>query len=110
MELDKFIESDGRFFNWSVIEKDCGIPNSSLRSYVCGRRKLSMENFYKLSKFFKRYGVELTYKNEDGRATSVENWDLASSYPVSRASSRYRVVGGKLQTPVLRDGKMMVRV
>ena len=118
------LKSHKKYFNIRAIEEECGIPKSVLSGYLLGRRKsLSEEHIKSLGIFWDGLHSDKIREVPVKKKTSVvskpkekkvvkkqtdEKWDLASNYKSSVAG--YKVVNGHAQKPVIRDGKLMVRL
>ncbi len=109
MDLIKFLKDNGKFLKLTPIEDYCNIPSSTLRSVVIGRRNLSENHCISLIDFFSRFGVELTYKIEDGRSPT-RGYELLPSNWIKTVSGKYRSPDGRKEEAVIIDGELMVKI
>ena len=113
-----YIKSNAEYLNIRSIEKSVGIPQGLLNKVIRGDRSLPDkyrdglgEIVFRLTRGAPVKKTSVVSKPNEKKVVKKqtdEKWDLASNYKSSVAG--YKVVNGHAQKPVIRDGKLMVRL
>lgn len=101
MKAKEFLIKYRDGLNLNGIESTLKIPKDSLRFAVNGTRSLPIKHERSIAEWF---NLETPATPESSEVV----WDLASNHKSTVGG--YRIVNGKGQKPVLRDGVMMVRL
>lgn len=108
MDLIEFIIKHRDCLNIRGIEHKLEIPEYFLRDVLASKRLLPSSYGDRLISYFGEYGVRLDHAETRKRSIKVDTWDLAIHHRSTVGG--YRLVSGHAQKPVMRNGKMMVRV